>query len=383
MALKRRILDSINLQLKKYPVVVLTGPRQSGKTTLLRNGLSSYRYINLEDPDNNEYASRDPRGFLNEYNDKVIIDEAQKVPSLFSYIQSIVDDSGKMGQFVLSGSQNFNLMEHISQSLAGRVALFTLLPYDFDEMKNGRIWTGDLTSMLTKGAYPAIYDRKIEPDQYYKDYLATYIKRDITQLTNIQNMTTFSRFIKLCAARAGQLLNYSDLARDTGVSHSTANNWLSLLEASFVLFLLPPFYKNYNKRLTKSPKLYFYDTGLLCYLLNIRKGNLVATNRNYGHIFENFIIAEKYKRALHSNLPVDYYYWRDNHGNEIDLLYEDADSTHIYEIKSSKTISYDMFKGMDFFKKLAKDEVGNQTLIYGGDKDQKRTEYAVKTWKGI
>lgn len=383
MSVKRTILKSFKSYLTKYPILVLTGPRQSGKTTFLRDNLKNYRYVNLESPDIFEYATNDPKGFLAEYDDKVIIDEAQKVPALFSFLQGIVDTNQVMGQYILSGSQNFNLMENITQSLAGRVGLFRLFPYDFAELKSGKFWDKDLSKMMTTGFYPAIYNRDINPDKYYRDYLNTYVKRDITQLVNIQNHNAFNRFVRLCATRAGQLLNYSSLARDAGVSHSTAANWLSLLETSYVVYQIPPYYNNYSKRLTKSPKLYFYDTGLLCHLLNIRKGSLSPSHSFYGHIFENFIVSEKLKRIAHNDLNLDLYFWRDNHGNEVDLLHHDADKLHIYEIKSSKTISHNMFSGLSFFQQLAKEEVSKKVLIYGGLSNQNRSEYDVLSWSKL
>ncbi len=381
--IKRNIYNSIITALKQYPIVALTGPRQSGKTTLLKTMFKQYRYVNFENPDIRSYAIDDSRGFLKEYGSKVIFDEAQQVPQIFSFLQGVVDESGLMGQFILSGSQNFNLIENITQSLSGRVALFRLFPFDMVEMKRANWLSNDLSEVLTKGFYPALFERKIEQDRYYANYLDTYVKRDISQLVNVQNNRTFLTFVKICATRAGQLLNFSDLARDAGVSHSTARNWLSILETSYILFLLQPYFKNYSKRIVKSPKLYFYDTGLLCHLLDIRKGNLSPINQAWGNIFENMIVSELEKQNYHFNHLRDYWFWRDSHGREIDLLYSNGQQLSLHEIKSSTTISNKMFDAMKHFRDLSQEAISNQILIYGGLEDQKRTEYDIFSWKNV
>ncbi len=383
MDISRSIMQSIDYELSRFPILVITGPRQAGKTTMLRNELPEYRYVSLENPDNREYAEMDTKGFLEEYDDKVILDEVQRVPKLFSYLQSIVDDRRIMGQYILSGSQNFHLMEQITQTLAGRVAIFTLFPFDLKELDSHKLIPSGVEELITTGFYPAIYDRTINPDRYYSDYIKTYVNRDVTLLVNIQNQTAFKRFLKLCAGRAGSLLNYSKLASDTGVSHATASNWMTLLEASYITYELPPFFKNFNKRQTKSPKLYFYDTGLLCHLLNIRNGELSPSHPYWGHIFENFIITELVKQNAHLNQYKEFYYWRDSHGNEVDLVIPDLEGIHAYEIKSTTTIEAKLFKGLDYFKKIAGDELLSRTLYHAGSTNQDRTYHRVKAWSSL
>lgn len=366
-----------------YPVIGLTGPRQSGKTTLLREMFSDFRYVNFEDIDIREYAEQDPRSFLKEYDKKVIFDEAQHVPELFSYIQTKVDEDGIMGNFILSGSQNFNLMERITQSLAGRVALFKLFPFDLRELKKANSLNEDLSKTLTKGFYPAIYQRQLDQDHYYANYIETYVQRDVSQLVNIQDNKAFKNFLKLCAFRAGQLLNYTDLARDAGISHATSRNWLSILETSYVLFTLPPYYENFGKRLIKSPKLYFYDTGLLCHLLGIRKSKIHPTSAHWGQVFENLVIAEMVKQNAHRIDLKDFYFWRDSKGHEIDLLYPSEEALVTYEIKASSTILSRMFEGLDYFENISTRPVKEKILIYGGNQTQKRSRYIVLPWSQI
>ena len=339
--------------------------------------------MSLENPDHRSFAAQDPRGFLATFNEKIIFDEAQNVPSLFSYLQGIVDENRQMGQFILSGSQNFNLIAHITQSLAGRVAIFRLLPFEIAEMKAAGWLQDDLSSVFVKGFYPAVFERNINPDKYYSDYLDTYVKRDVSQLVNVQNESGFKRFVKICATRAGQLLNFSDLARDAGVSHATARNWISILETSYILFQLPPFFSNYGKRLVKSTKLYFYDVGLLAHLLSIRKGNVSPTHPMWGALFENMAVSELYKQDAHRVLHRDYYYWRDSKGHEVDLLYQEGTAFFTYEMKASATIKPEMFKGLDYFKKISQENIEKQSVIYGGQENQQRTHHNVVAWQHV
>ncbi|MBK7230797.1 MAG: ATP-binding protein [Saprospiraceae bacterium] len=383
MPIKRALLSELKTLQAKYPIIAITGPRQSGKTTLMKQAFPKYRYVSLENPDNRLFASLDPKGFLLEYNDLVIFDEVQRVPELFSYLQEIVDTNQKMGQFILSGSQNFHLVKSITQSLSGRVALCSLFPFDLREMKKAKIQKENLAELITTGFYPAIYDRDIDPRRYYKDYIETYIKRDITQLHQIQDMRTFTRFIKLCAGRAGQLLNYSELAKDAGISHTTTIHWLSLLEASYIIFMLPPYHRNFNKRLIKSPKLYFYDTGLLCFLLGITTDNLKPTHPLWGPLFENMIVSEKVKQNAHHSLHQEFYFWRDSHGNEVDLLREEDGKMHLYEIKASSTVNPTMFKGLNYLFNLAEDKIASKTVIYSGNENQNWTDYKVVAWNQL
>ena len=379
----RNINSSFSEILEKYPILVMTGPRQSGKTTMLKQSLTDYRYVSLEDPDNRTFAKSDPRGFLKEYDNKVIFDEVQQAPNLFSYLQSIVDENNVMGQFILSGSQNFNLMENITQSLAGRASIFKLFPFDFVEMKNSNLFSENLGTVMTKGFYPAIHNRGIDPDRYYSDYVDTYVNRDVSQLINIQDNRAFKTFIKLCASRAGQLVNFNDLARGAGVSHTTIRKWTSILETSYVLFTLKPYYRNFSKRVVKSSKLYFYDTGLLCHLLDIRKGDFSPSHSMWGNVFENMIVSEYEKQNYHFSQLREYWFWRDSHGNEVDLLYPTSEKINVFEIKSSTTISDKMFKGLTKFSNVAGNSVGDRNIIYGGHKDQNRTNFQVKSWKSI
>ena len=379
----RDIAAVINSQKNKFPVIAVTGPRQSGKTTLLKNIFKDYQYISLEDPNNRSFATDDPVGFLKKYYDQIILDEAQQAPQLFSYIQTIVDESKKMGQFVLSGSQNFQLSNNITQSLAGRVALFKLLPFDFGEMKSENLLAEDFAEACVKGFYPAIYDRDIDPTIFYTNYIQTYVERDVTELTNIRDTRQFRTFLGLCAARVGQLMNLNSLANECGISQPTARAWLSILESSYIIFQLQPFFQNFNKRIVKSPKLYFYDTGLLCHLLGLRNTDTLVESSAKGNIFENLIVAEFFKQNEHRYLHKDYWFWRDSNGHEVDLLTQNGNVLDIFEIKSTQTIMSDQFKGMSFFSDLAQNKVGKQTLIYGGKDDQDRTLQTVLGWRNI
>lgn len=381
--LHRNIVDKIKHELLGYPIIALIGPRQSGKTRLLRTNFPEYTYLSLEDPDLKEFATRDTKGFLQKYNDKIIFDEVQNVPVLFSYLQGIVDLNQVMGQFILSGSQNFQLLENITQSLAGRVSIFRLFPPDISEMKAAHWMPDNLPEVITKGFYPAIYDRNLNPDRYYFNYLTTYIKRDISQLVNIQNDRLFNTFLKLCARRAGNILNLSELAKDASISHTTARSWISLLETSFIIYLLPPYYNNYNKRLIKSPKLYFYDTGLLSYLSGVRNGDISPISPIWGQLFENMVVSDLVKQNYHHNTLKEFYYWRDSHGHEIDLLSEENDQLKTYEIKASTTLRSNMFEGLEYFRKISGVQDLSQNLIYGGIESQTRNDSQVIPWRDI
>ena len=379
---KRQLEDKIKSQLSKYPVVAVTGPRQSGKTTLLKNILPDYKYVTLENLDTRQFAHEDPLGFLKVHEGKVIFDEVQQAPSLFSYIQGIVDQRGEMGQFVLSGSQNFHLLSRITQSLAGRVALFKLLPFDFKELRDAQLLAPSWREAIIKGFYPAIYDRKLSSSVFYDNYLQTYIDRDLSDLLRIQDLRRFSVFVSLCAGGIGQLLNLNKLAKETAISQPTAKSWLSILERSYIVFLLPPYYENFNKRIRKRPKLYFYDTGLVSFLLGLRSIEDLSDFNQMGNLFENLIIADMMKNNHHQYQLQEYWFWRDAQGLEVDLLTQKAGGLDIFEIKASFTVMSKHFKAMDRFSSLAKKKVKTKTLIYGGDNSYQRSSYQVKSWKG-
>ncbi len=379
--IQRQITSRIIELKSKFPVIALTGPRQSGKTTLLKTAFPDYRYISLENPDNRDFAKNDPVGFLKIYDTQVIIDEAQYVPHLFSYIQTLVDESRQMGQYILSGSQNFQLLENITQSLAGRVALFRLLPFDFTELKQANLLSADYLEAIRMGFYPALFDRKISSTIFYANYIQTYVERDVVQLINIKDVRLFRIFLGLCAARAGQLLNVNSLANECDISQATAKAWLAVLESSYIIFQLQPYFKNFSKRIVKTPKLYFYDTGLVCHLLGIKTKDDIGTYK--GSLFENLIIAEFYKQNEHKYKHQDYYFWRDSNGNEVDLLYASAQNLNIFEIKSSQTIMSEQFKGLNFLQNIASEMIATKTLIYAGGESQQRTHYTIKSWNDV
>jgi len=337
----------------KFPIVTLTGPRQSGKSTLLKSTLAGYKYVSMEDPDSRLLAIDDPRGFLRTYSDKTIIDEVQRVPDLFSYLQTHVDNENREGMYYLAGSQNFLLMQSISQSLAGRTAILTLLPLSHEELKQAGIAPSTSDEEIFHGGYPRIYDKSIHPADFYPNYIQTYVEKDLRLLKNIEDLSKFIRFIKLCAGRIGQLLNLSSLANEAGVAVSTVQSWLSTLEASYILYLLKPDHQNYAKRLVKSPKLYFYDTGLACSLLEIEEAAQVSTHFLRGGLFENMVINEFIKDSSHVGQVPRLTFWRDSTGNEVDLLVSVKGKQKAYEIKSGATYSPDDFKGVKVWAKLS------------------------------
>lgn len=380
-AVKRTIESSIKYYAKKYPVLAVTGPRQSGKTTMLKTMFPKYTYISLENPDLREFATTDPNGFFKYYSGNLILDEIQQTPALFSYIQTLVDASGKMGQFILSGSQNFHLMQHITQSLAGRVALFKLLPFDFEELQQANLLTDNYEEILVKGSYPAIFDRALSSKVFYANYLQTYVEKDLKQLIDVRDLRQFRNFISLCAARSGQLLNLNSLGNECGISQPTAKAWLSVLESSYIVFLLQPYHVNFNKRIVKTPKLYFYDTGLLCHLLKITNPQSIQLHPLKGSLFENLIVAEAFKQNDHKYLHADFCFWRDASGNEVDLLVEHNEKLSIVEIKASSTIKNEHFKGLNYFGALEGSNVKSKNLIYTGALNQKRSQLNVVSWK--
>lgn len=365
---------------KKFPVLVFTGPRQSGKTTLSKLVFPEYRYVSLENPDNLEFALSDPRGFLAIYDKYVIIDEAQNAPQLFSYIQQIVDDSGLTGQYILSGSQNFLLLEKITQSLAGRVFLMELLPLSQDEIRT--VENQDVFDEIVRGSYPRVYDRDIQPRDFYPAYVRTYVERDVKTIINVQDLTLFRKFLTLLAHNVGQLFNASKISKELGVDSKTVQRWMSILESSYIAFTLQPWYANLSKRIVKTPKLYFYDTGLVAYLLGIKKGSDLTMSTYKGALFENYCILEILKSHKNKGIPHDFYFWRDSNGNEIDLLLVDGNDIVCCEMKASQTVKSEYLKSLHYL-----DEIGNYNfkhcLINTSLETQKRTREMIVSWKDV
>lgn len=363
----RQAEDELILLSQQFKCVAIVGPRQSGKTTLVKKAFAKKPYVNLEDPDDRVFAVNDPRGFLSNYPQGAIIDEAQKAPDLFSYLQQILDDKNKRGLFILTGSNNFLLQENITQSLAGRVGYLFLLPCTISELNN----FDHSNSVLYKGLYPELYNQEVSIRRFYANYIRTYVERDVRLLKNIGNLNTFESFLRLCAGRIGQLLNMSNLANDVGVDVKTIESWISVLEASFIAFRLRPYHKNFNKRIVKTPKLYFTDTGLACALLGLESDNQLKTHPLRGNLFENLIIVEFLKQRYNKGKTNNLFFWRDNIGNEIDLVYDQYPKPIPIEIKAGKTISSDYFKGLAKWEKMSADHGGY--IIYDGDVMQKRS----------
>ena len=360
----------------QYPVVTVTGPRQSGKTTLCRAVFPDYAYVNLETPDVREFARTDPRGFLASYPGGVILDEVQRVPELTSYLQPLVDESREPGRYILIGSQQFEVMNTITQSLAGRTTLLKLLPLSMEELALAGI-EGGIDNALFTGFYPRIYDAGLDPTRTMGDYMETYVERDIRRLMAIKDLALFEKFVRLCAGRVGQLLNLQSLGNDTGISHTTARNWLTLLEASYVVFLLQPWHVNISKRQVKTPKLYFYDVGLASYLLGAESELHINRHPLKGNLFENMVVVEalkyRYNRGKRSNL----YFWRDVRGNEVDLLLAGGPEVFPVEIKAGATISGDYFKGLKTFAAASPTPPAASALVYGGEENQRRSEVSI------
>ncbi|ALO17357.1 hypothetical protein L21SP5_03762 [Salinivirga cyanobacteriivorans] len=378
--IKRNLADKLKYFVSKYPIVTVTGPRQSGKTTLIKSIFPDYEYVNFEDPDMLLLAQEDPRLFLSQYSNKVILDEAQRLPELFSYLQSHTDKANKEGMYIISGSQNFLLMEKISQTLAGRTAILKLLPFSKRELANTSIKLKTPDEHIFNGGYPRLYDKKIDPIDFYPFYIQTYIERDVRQLQNISNLLQFNRFVKLCAGRIGQLLNLSSIANECGITQPTAKAWLSILEASYIIYLLKPHHKNFNKRLVKTPKLYFYDTGLACSLLGIQNHSQILTHYLRGGLFENWMIMELIKKHFNNAKEPHIYFWRDNTGNEIDLLIENDLQIEAYEIKSGSTYNKNFFKGLQYWDKLNNKKTAG-SVIYGGNKSMETPYGKLISWQ--
>lgn len=337
--------------------------------------------MNLENPDLFATAKSDPRLFLSQHKKGLIVDEVQLMPELFSYLQTISDENNKPGEFILTGSQNFLMSEKISQSLAGRIFITHLLPFSIEELKKSDEWTDNFNEFIFKGFYPRIYDKDISPDLFYPSYIQTYAERDIRQITNVSNLSSFQRFMRLVAGRTGQLLNYSNIANELGHELKTIKSWFNILEAGFVIFFLQPHHKNYSKRLVKTPKLYFYDTGLACSLLGIKNEDEINLHWAKGALFENMIIADIMKNYLNRAQTPSLFFWRDNTGNELDCLIEEALRVKCLEIKASTTLHPDFFKGLNYYKNLSNSNEKDLYLIYGGAKNVRRKEATVLSWK--
>lgn len=381
MFIQRIASSTLRKTARQFPVVALTGPRQSGKTTLVQKTFPGKSYISLENIDAREFAEGDPRGFLAHYPKGAILDEVQRAPGLFSYIQGIVDRKKISGQFILTGSQNFLLHERITQSLAGRVAFVTLLPLSMEEVSARGALASDYSTYLFTGLYPRLYEAAVEPRAWYGNYIQTYIERDVRQIKNITDLGTFQLFLKMCAGRTGQLLNLSSLANDCGITHNTAKSWISILESSFVVFLLRPHHVSFNKRLVKMPKLYFIDPGIACSLLGIEDKRQLESHPSRGSLFESLIITEMMKYRLNRGRSSQLYFWRDKTGHEIDCLLEMGRRILPVEIKSGKTIVDDYFRDIRYWNELAKHSKGDASVVYGGLENQRRSDGTVLSWQ--
>ena len=379
--IKREIAPHLARLFQQYPFVTVTGPRQSGKTTLCRAAFPNLAYANLEAPDQRQFAESDPRGFLAQLGEGAIIDEIQHVPDLLSYLQVLADERRRNSLFVLTGSEQFQLSSAINQSLAGRTALLHLLPFSLAERE--RIGASlSIDEMLFAGFYPRILDQGLEPRQALGDYFETYVERDVRRMGEIRNLSSFRRFARLCAGRVGQLLNLSALGSDAGVSHTTAREWLTVLETSYIVFQLPPYHANLRKRLVKSPKLYFYDVGLASYLIRIEHADQVATHPLRGPLFENLVVAETLKYRFNRGLQPNLSFFRDSRGLECDLFYETGRGIGAIEIKSGATIASDYFTSLHRVAALIPD-ISTKTVIYGGATPQSRTDAKAVPLQGM
>lgn len=382
--LKRKCSHHILEASETFPIVAITGPRQSGKTTLCRQIFDDRPYVSFENPDTAERFEADPRGFLKTYRDGAVFDEAQKCPTLFSYLQGVVDEAPAIWRFVLTGSSQFHLFAGITQSLAGRIVTLELLPFCLQELLDGglNLSQTDLDDVMLRGMYPPIHDRNPDPTLWYANYVRNYVERDVRALINVKDLSVFQRFLRLCAGRTGQLLNMNEIGNEAGVSHNTIKSWLSVLEASYIVFLLRPFHSNYSKRLVKTSKLYFYDTGLLCWLLSIREKTLLDIHPMRGNIFESFIMSEvlktRYNRLQANNL----YFWRDRSGNEIDLIVDHGiDSTPI-EIKSTATFQQKHCHQIKRWESISGS--GRQPVVlYGGDERFEHSGCVIRPWNEV
>lgn len=378
--IKRESTAVLKRMAATFPVVSVTGPRQSGKTTLVKNVFPEKDYVSLENPIEREMAISDPNKFFSRFPQGVIIDEVQRVPDLFSFIQVLVDERKIMGDFILTGSNQFEYIQSISQSLAGRTAILKLLPFSYREIFQEE--RKDINKVLFKGFFPAIYDRDLDVDIYFRSYINTYLERDVRQLINITEISKFQRFLGLCAGQAGRVLNKSSLSTAAGISQPTVENWLSVLEASYIIFRLQPFHKNIKKRLTKSPKLYFFDTGLICKLLKIENAQQLLTHPLQGEIFENYIVSEFLKYRYHKGLDSNFYFYRDTHSNEIDLIIETGYGSVPVEIKSGQTINNSFFKGLDYFRKI-ENRYKYSGLIYAGERNHHFKDHSIRDFTKV
>lgn len=363
-----------------YAVVVVTGPRQSGKTFLCKRVFSDYHYINLENPAVREQVLTAPKAFLEQYANGLIIDEAQHLPELFSYIQVVVDEQ-EQAKFILTGSSNFTLLQNITQSLAGRAAILTLLPLSLQEI--GSEINNDTNTLLLNGGYPDVWAKNIPVQDVAQNYYNTYVERDVRQLLNVKDIIRFQTFIRLCAGRTGTEFNASALSNEVGVSVPTIQEWLSVLEASYVLFRLPPFFRNIGKRLVKSPKIYFYDTGLVCFLLGIENEQQLATHPLRGAIFENMVVLEFFKNRYHSGKMPHFYFYRDKSQNEVDLIAERGTQLYAYEVKSAKSFTKGFVKNLNYFRKTAGDDVVSTQVIYDGEQDIDTSENGMLNFRNL
>jgi len=366
----------------KYPVVTITGPRQSGKTTLCKMVFVDKPYVSLEDLDERDFAGNDPRGFLARFPDGAVLDEIQRSPGLLSYIQGIVDEKGSPGQFVITGSQNFELLETVRQSLAGRTAIARLLPFSLSEIRKLKPAPLPMDEAIYSGAYPRIFDQGLDPTEALSFYYNTYVERDLRQLINVRDLARFETFLKLCAARCGQLVNLSSIGNDCGVTYNTVKSWLSILEASYIIKLLPPYHRNLGKRLVKTPKMYFVDTGLASYLLGIQKVDHVIAHPLRGALFENLVFTELLKNRFNRGKTDNLYFLRDRTGNEVDFLLDYGPSLDLVEVKAGQTVSRNFFSGINYYRRLYK-ETRNCLLVYGGDEARVQNGVNLISWKDL
>lgn len=378
--ISRQAFEKIQELSQQFKSVAILGPRQSGKTTLARACFPHKPYISLENPDSRRFALDDPKGFLQQFPEGAILDEIQRTPEILSYLQQILDEDPRRGKFILTGSNNFLLVQSLTQSLAGRVAYLDLLPLSLAELKLLENGLADLDTCIFQGGYPALWAENITASNWFPAYLRTYVERDVRIISNLENLAAFEKTIALCAGRVGQLLNRQNIALEAGVSDKTVEAWLGILQASYIVFMLPPWFQNFNKRIVKSPKLYFYDTGLACYLLGIRRPEELRLHPFRGALFENLMVVEMLKARLNRGERSNLFHWRDSTGNEVDVLVHNGTSQHAVEIKSSQTIATPFFKGLLYWGKLSQQQGG--TVLYGGSENQIRSNgLQVLSWR--